>query len=184
MNIIKTDIEGLLIIEPQVFTDNRGYFFESYNQTKLEQAGIDLTFVQDNESSSSQGVIRGLHYQLVPYAQTKLVRAVLGRIYDVTVDLRHGSPTYGKHFRIELSDENKRQLLIPKGFAHGFSVLSETAILAYKCDAPYNRSAERGIAYNDPTLGIDWGVEQAIVSDKDLVFPTWDKAENNFTYGI
>lgn len=184
MNIIKTDIEGLLIIEPQVFNDNRGYFFESHNQAKLEQAGINLTFVQDNESSSLLGVVRGLHYQLAPYAQTKLVRAVLGRIYDVAVDLRRGSPTYGKHYRIELSDENKRQLLIPKGFAHGFSVLSERAILAYKCDAPYNRSAERGIAYNDPTLGIDWGVKQAIVSDKDLVFPTWDKAESNFTYGL
>lgn len=184
MNIIKTDIEDLLVIEPQVFNDNRGYFFESHNQAKLEQAGIDLTFVQDNESRSSQGVIRGLHYQLAPYAQTKLVRVVHGRIYDVAVDIRRGSPTYGKHVRVELSGENKRQLLIPKGFAHGFSVLSESAILAYKCDAPYNREAERGIAYNDPTLGIDWGVQQAIVSDKDLVFPTWDKAENNFSYGL
>lgn len=185
MNIIKTDIPDLLIIEPKVFNDDRGYFFESYNRGIFEQTGCNPDFMQDNESKSSFGVIRGLHYQLAPFAQTKLIRVVVGRIYDVAVDIRRNSPTFGKHIRVELSDENKRQLLIPQGFAHGFSVLSDVAIINYKCDNFYNKESERGVIYNDPALAIDWGISEgkSIISAKDKVHPTLAESETNFYYG-
>ena len=184
MKIIETPIPGLLIIEPQVFADQRGYFLESYNQQKLEEAGISTIFVQDNESKSGKGVIRGLHYQLAPYAQTKLVRVIKGRVYDVAVDCRNGSPTFGQAFGLELSEENKLQFFIPQGFAHGFSVLSETAVFSYKCDAFYNPEVDRGIRYNDPALKINWEIDtsEAIVSDKDAMLPLFADAEMNFKF--
>jgi dTDP-4-dehydrorhamnose 3,5-epimerase len=185
MNKIETPIKDLYVIEPKVFEDSRGYFFESFNSTKFFDLGFDVHFVQDNESLSSYGVIRGLHYQLAPYAQTKLVRVVQGSILDVAVDIRKNSPTYGKHFAYELSAENKKMLLIPRGFAHGFSVLTPNAIVNYKCDTFFNPSAERGIRYNDPTLKIDWKVDaaNAIVSAKDNVLPLFDSIDTNFIYG-
>lgn len=184
MKIINTPIPGLLILEPRVFADQRGYFLESYNQDKFEEAGISITFVQDNESKSARGVIRGLHYQLGPFSQTKLVRVIQGSVYDVAVDCRRGSPTFGQAFGLELSGENKLQFFIPKGFAHGFSVLSETAIFSYKCDALYNPAAERGILFNDPALGIDWQIqpEEANVSAKDVLLPLFAYAEMNFKF--
>lgn len=173
MNFIKTKFEGLIIIEPRVFEDARGYFFESYSQRAFVEAGLDYQFIQDNQSKSSYGTIRGLHFQKGEHAQAKLVRVLDGRVLDVVVDLREGSATYGEHFSIELTAENNRQLLIPRGFAHGFSVLSESAIFAYKCDNGYNKASEGGLLYNDPALGIDWQVaeEDAILSDKDLLNP-------------
>ncbi|AKB38161.1 dTDP-4-dehydrorhamnose 3,5-epimerase [Methanosarcina siciliae C2J] len=183
MKLINTGIKDLFILEPDVFGDDRGYFFESYNQMKLNALiGKVYNFVQDNESRSSYGVIRGLHYQLAPFSQTKLVRVLQGKVYDVAVDLRKDSPTFGKWVGVELSDENKRQFLIPKGFAHGFSVLSETAVFAYKCDEYYHPEAEAGIAYNDPSLSIDWKVrdEDIKVSPKDGLLPGFDQAEMNF----
>jgi dTDP-4-dehydrorhamnose 3,5-epimerase len=184
MKFTNTDIKGLVVIEPAVFEDSRGYFFEAYNQSLFEKNGITTQFVQDNQSKSSYGVIRGLHYQLNPSAQAKLVRVLEGRILDVAVDIRKGSPTYGQHFDIELSSDNKMQLYIPEGFAHGFSVLSETAIVLYKCNAFYNKASEGGIRFDDATLGIDWQVSgaDAIVSDKDLVLPLFKDAQNNFEY--
>lgn len=184
MNIIKTPIPGLLILEPRVFADQRGYFLESYNQQKLEEVGISTIFVQDNESKSGRGVIRGLHYQLEPHAQTKLVRVIQGSVFDVAVDCRVGSPTFGQSFGLELSEENKLQFFIPKGFAHGFSVLSETAVFSYKCDALYNPAVERGILYNDPALKIDWRIDptEAIVSGKDTILPLFVNAEMNFKF--
>jgi len=184
VKIIETPIPGLLIFEPRVFADQRGYFLESYSQQKLIEAGISTIFVQDNESKSSRGVIRGLHYQINPHAQTKLVRVIQGRVYDVAVDCRKGSPTFGKAFGLELSEENKLQFYIPRGFAHGFSVLSETAIFAYKCDAVYQPSAERGIIYNDPALNIQWGIDpdEAIISGKDLLLPLFADGEMNFKF--
>ena len=185
MKLIETPIPDLFIIEPKVFEDSRGYFFESYNMKVLSENGINIPFIQDNESKSSKGVLRGMHYQLAPYAQTKLIRVITGSILDVVVDIRNGSPTFGKHFSIELSGDNKLQLLIPKGFAHGFSVLSEIVVVNYKCDAFYQPNAERGILYNDNDLNIDWRIdlEQAIVSAKDRVNPILSKAEMNFIYG-
>src|SRR5688572_8461843 len=179
-----TAIQGLLIFEPKVFEDSRGYFFESYNANLFKEAGLDIQFVQDNQSSSAYGVIRGLHFQQVPYAQAKLVRVLAGRIQDVAVDIREGSPTYGEVFTIELSSENKKQLFIPAGFAHGFSVLSERADVLYKCDAFYNRESEAGIRYDDPALRIDWVIpsDAAIISDKDRVLPTLAKFKNSFRY--
>lgn len=178
MNIINTPIEGLFIIEPKVFEDPRGYFYESYSAQKLKEYGIDTVFVQDNQSKSSYGVIRGLHYQLPPYAQTKLVRAVEGAIFDVAVDLRKGSPTFGEWFGVELSAENKKQLYVPKGFAHGFSVLSEITVVQYKCDDYYHPECEGGINYNDSSLNIDWKipVDKALVSTKDNILPSIDNA--------
>ena len=169
MKIIETAIKDLVIIEPRVFPDSRGYFFESYNQQVLENAGIKTMFVQDNQSKSTNGVIRGLHFQKPPHTQTKLVRALQGSIYDVAVDLRKDSKTYGKWFGCELSEDNKRQLLVPKGFAHGFSVLSETAVVFYKCDDFYHPECEQGIMFYDETLNIDWNVDlsKVIISDKD-----------------
>ena len=173
MNFIKTEIDGVFIIEPKVFEDARGYFFESYNEAEFIKNGISNRFVQDNQSKSSYGVIRGLHCQLGEHSQAKLVRVLKGRVLDVAVDIRRGSPTFGKHVAVELSDENKRCLLIPRGFAHGFSVLSEKAVFHYKCDAPWCKSAERGIRFDDPTLNIDWKVNlgMATVSDNDKELP-------------
>ncbi len=174
MNIIKTAIEGLVIIEPRVFGDSRGYFFESYNARDFAQVA-DITFVQDNESRSCYGVVRGLHFQKPPYAQSKLVRVVEGRVLDVAVDIRRNSPTYGQHVAIELTADNHRQLFLPQGMAHGFAVLSETAVFQYKCDNLYHPESEGAIAWNDPTLAIDWYLPAAdvILSDKDKNHPSF-----------
>lgn len=182
MLIKETGIDGLFIIEPKVFNDDRGYFFESFSKQKFNNLSLNFDFIQDNESFSSFGVIRGLHYQLEPYAQTKLLRVVSGKILDVAVDIRTQSPTFGKHFAIELSSDNKLQFLIPKGFAHGFSVLSDTVIVNYKCDKYYSKESERGIFYADPELKIDWKVERnnAIVSEKDEKWPALKDADFNF----
>jgi dTDP-4-dehydrorhamnose 3,5-epimerase len=182
MNILDTPLEGVKIVEPDVFSDSRGYFFESYNREKMMKSGMENNFIQDNESLSSYGVVRGLHYQLEPFSQAKLVRVVSGAVFDVALDLRKGSTTFGQWFGIELSGENKRQLFIPKGFAHGFSVLSQTAVFSYKCDNQYNKAAERAIRYSDPFLNIDWRIsgEQQIVSDKDMLAPLFSEAEINF----
>ena len=170
MEIIKTDIEGVFIVEPKVFGDNRGYFFESFNEAEFKQkTGLDIRFVQDNESCSCYGVVRGLHFQKPPYAQSKLVRCVNGKIRDIAVDLREGSPTYGKYTSCEISEENHRQFFIPKGFAHGFEVLSEKAVFQYKCDEFYHPEAEGAIAWDDPQIGIDWTLPACdiILSEKD-----------------
>lgn len=184
MRFTETFIPDLKIFEPGVFGDNRGYFFEAYNEEVFRKANVDLKFVQDNQSKSSYGVIRGLHYQLNPFAQSKLVRVLEGNILDVAVDIRKGSPTFGKSFSIELSSENKKQLLIPKGFAHGFSVLSAIAIVLYKCDAFYNKESEAGIRFDDPNLKIDWGIpnEKIIISEKDLALPFYEEIRNNFEF--
>jgi dTDP-4-dehydrorhamnose 3,5-epimerase len=184
MPFIETGFKGLMIFEPKVFEDSRGYFFESFNRKTFKDAGIDVEFVQDNESKSQRGVLRGLHYQLNPAAQSKLVRVVEGEVLDVVVDIRKGSPTFGKSFGLLLTAENKKQLFIPRGFAHGFSVLSETCIFQYKCDNYYSKADEGGIAYNDPALGIDWGfdLKEAVVSDKDKLLPLFKDCVNNFTY--
>jgi dTDP-4-dehydrorhamnose 3,5-epimerase len=182
MPFLTTDIPDLLVFEPIVYRDNRGYFFESYNEQTFIKEGVAYRFVQDNQSFSNYGVIRGLHYQLDPHAQTKLVRVLQGRILDVAVDLRRSSPTYGKWTAVELSADNKRQLLLPRGFAHGFSVLSETAEVSYKCDGLYHKESEGGIRYDDPQLDIDWQVPagSAIVSAKDLDLPAFADCRNNF----
>ena len=184
MPFIKTEFPGLLIFEPKIWGDERGYFFESYNQKVFIAEDISINFIQDNQASSSYGVIRGLHYQLDPYAQTKLIRVLSGNILDVAVDIRKNSPTYGKAYTIELSAENKKQLLVPKGFAHGYSVISETAEVFYKCDEFYNKESEGGIAYNDPALNIDWGVDndKVIISEKDMQHPCLSECKNNFVY--
>lgn len=174
MKVLKSEIADLLIIEPKLFGDERGYFFESFNAERFGQlTGLDCHFVQDNEAKSTYGVVRGLHYQLPPYAQSKLVRVVSGCVYDVVVDIRRSSPTFGRYMAIELSAENKRQLYIPKGFAHGYAVLSEEAVFQYKCDAYYHPEAEGAIAWDDPTIGIAWPIakEQAILSQKDQGHP-------------
>lgn len=184
MPFIQTDIPGLLVFEPKVFEDGRGCFFESYNENVFRQEGIDIRWVQDNQSSSAKGVIRGLHYQLPPFAQTKLVRVLKGKILDVAVDIRKGSPSFGKSFSVKLSEKNKKQLFIPPGFAHGFSVLSEKAEVLYKCDSFYNKDSEAGIIYDDPALQIDWQipVEEAIVSEKDLLLPVLADCTNTFEF--
>ena len=184
MPFIKTAIPGLLIFEPAVFEDSRGYFFESYNENTFLAEGINIKFVQDKQAKSSYGVIRGLHFQLAPHAQTKLIRTLSGSILDVVVDIRIGSPAYGEVFAIELSAENKKQLLVPKGFAHGYSVISETAEVMYKCDAFYNKQSEGGLLYNDPKLNINWQIplDKAIVSEKDLYHPGIDDCKNNFVF--
>ncbi|KPK86942.1 MAG: dTDP-4-dehydrorhamnose 3,5-epimerase [Bacteroides sp. SM23_62_1] len=182
MRVTEAPLPGILIIEPHIHSDSRGYFFESYNLNKLKSYGVTMQFVQDNQSKSGFGVVRGLHYQLQPYAQVKLVRVLQGTIYDFAVDIRKNSSTFGKYFGLELSDENNKQLLIPVGFAHGFAVLSESAIVFYKCDKFYNPSAERGIRYNDPDLNIDWKLKQEDieVSERDSVLPLFRDAEMNF----
>lgn len=184
MPFIQTSIPGVLIFEPTVIKDNRGHFFESFNLHTYKAEGIDINFVQDNQSSSQYGVIRGLHYQLNPHAQAKLIRVLSGKILDVAVDIRKGSPTFGQSFIIELSAENKMQLFIPSGFAHGFSVLSDSAEVLYKCDSYYNREAEGGIIFNDEALKIDWKIPQdkMIISEKDRGLPPLAKAKNNFVY--
>lgn len=184
MPFVTTSIQGLIVFEPNVFADSRGYFFESFNAKTFIAEGIANLFVQDNQSHSSKGVIRGLHYQQNPHAQAKLVRVLEGRILDVAVDIRKGSPTFGQHIAVELSAENKKQLFIPAGFAHGFSVLSDIAEVMYKCDEYYNKETEGGILYNDPALNIDWQVEAGteIVSDKDKALPLLADCKNNFEF--
>jgi dTDP-4-dehydrorhamnose 3,5-epimerase len=182
MNIEQTPIKDLVIINPTVFEDSRGYFFEAYNQAQFEQNGISYQFIQDNQSFSKRGVIRGLHLQDKPFAQAKLVRVLAGEILDVAVDLRKDSPTYGQHFSVVLSATNKKQLMVPHGFAHGFSVLSETASVLYKVDQVYHKESERGIRYDDPALGIDWKVnpDEIIVSDKDVILPDFANCNSQF----
>ena len=178
MNFIEPDIKGVFIIEPKVFADSRGYFMESYRQSDFEKHIGKIDFVQDNESKSSYGVLRGLHYQLPPHAQSKLVRVIKGSVLDVAIDIRKSSPTFGKHVAVELSEENKRQLFIPRGFAHGFLVLSKEAIFTYKVDSLYAPQSEGSIVYNDPTIGIDWGipVDDIILSAKDMDASLLEKA--------
>ncbi len=182
MEVIKTAIDGPLIIEPRVFKDERGYFFESFSQREFEEKIGQVNFVQDNESMSSYGVMRGLHFQRPPYAQAKLVRCVRGRVLDVAVDIRRSSPTYGQHVAVELSEENHRQFFIPHGFAHGFAVLSEIAVFQYKCDNFYTPEADGGIMILDPSLGIDWQIpfERAVLSPKDLKHPILSDFDSPF----
>lgn len=184
MPFTQTGFRGLTVFEPVVFGDSRGHFLESYNARLFSDNGIDTVFVQDNESYSSYGVIRGLHFQAPPFAQAKLIRVVGGRILDVVVDIRHGSPSFGQSFSIELSQENKKQLFIPPGFAHGFSVISENALVLYKCDQLYNRASEGGILFNDPALAIDWKIpaDKAIVSEKDKTLPTLSDLPAHFHF--
>lgn len=186
MEIIKTGIEGLLILEPRIFLDARGYFFESFSQREFEEKVGPVHFVQDNESMSSYGVMRGLHFQRPPYTQSKLVRCVKGAVLDVAVDIRQGSPTYGQHVAVELTAENHRQFFIPKGFAHGFAVLSETAVFQYKCDEFYHPEADAGISILDESLGIDWRIpmDKAILSDKDTRHGMLADFQSPFTYHI
>ena len=181
MPFINTDIPDLLIFEPRVFPDSRGYFFESYNEEVCRDEGLDIQFVQDNQAGSAYGVIRGLHYQTGVHSQTKFIRALSGSILDVVVDLRKGSATFGQSLSIELSAENKLQLLVPKGFAHGYAVLSETAEVFYKVDTFYNKESEGGIFYDDPVLNIDWKIkkEDRVISEKDLQLPSFDDVKNN-----
>lgn len=173
MNVIKTDIEGVVVIEPKVFDDARGYFFESYSKRRFDEAIRPIEFVQDNESMSTRGVIRGLHFQRPPFSQSKLVRCVRGTVLDVVVDIRRGSPTYGQHVAVELTGGNRRQLFVPRGFAHGFAVLSDEAVFQYKCDNYYHPESEGGISIADRSLGIDWRIDpaEAILSEKDLRNP-------------
>ncbi|NMB80462.1 MAG: dTDP-4-dehydrorhamnose 3,5-epimerase [Ignavibacteria bacterium] len=178
----KSFIDGLVLVKPDVFEDPRGYFFESFNQKKYYEGGIDTKFVQDNISKSVKSTVRGLHYQIPPFAQGKLCSVVTGKVLDVAVDIRFGSPTYGKYFACELSEENKFQLWIPPGFAHGFSVLSEVAIFSYKCSEFYSKEYERAIIYNDPDINIDWRVENPIVSEKDLRATSFNRIEKDFVY--
>jgi dTDP-4-dehydrorhamnose 3,5-epimerase len=184
MKFTKTSIEGLVVIEPRVFGDERGYFLESYNEKEFEQAICKVSFVQDNESKSSKGVLRGLHFQKPPFNQAKLVRCIEGRVLDVAVDIRKGSPTYGKHVAIELSGENKKQVYVPRGFAHGFSVLSKTAIFAYKVDNRYAPESDSGIRYDDTELGIDWGLpqEEIQLSEKDKDLPSFKDLDSPFKF--
>lgn len=184
MSFTETEFPGLKIFEPKVFEDERGYFFESYNKRSFSAEGINCQWVQDNQSSSVYGVIRGLHYQLPPYDQNKLVRVLRGKILDVVVDIRKDSPCFGKVFSLELSARNKKQLFIPTGFAHGFSVLSKKAVVLYKCDGFYNKESEGGILYNDPALNIDWQVpvEEAIISAKDAELPLFSDCKNTFVF--
>lgn len=182
MEIIETPIKDLVIVKPRIFTDERGYFFESWNKDNFIKNGIQNEFVQDNESQSTYGVVRGLHYQLAPFAQAKLVRVLEGKVLDVAVDLRKDSPTFGKWHSVELTAENKLMFMVPRGFAHGFAVLSERATFAYKCDNLYSPANERGIYPFDKTLNIDWGIEEskAILSAKDIKAPEFKNAEYNF----
>ena len=182
MNFIKTDIDGVYIIEPKIWPDARGYFFESYNKKIFDEAGLIYDFVQANQSKSSYGTIRGLHFQKGEFSQAKLVRAIEGTVLDVAVDLRAGSKTFGKHVAVELSAENNRQLMIPRGFAHGFSVLSETAVFTYKCDNVYNKASEGGLMWNDKDIGIDWKIpaDKVILCDKDRKHPSLKEFEPCF----
>lgn len=184
MEVIKTDIGGPLIIEPKVFGDARGYFFESFSQREFDAKVGELRFVQDNESCSRRGVMRGLHFQMPPFTQAKLVRCVRGAVLDVAVDIRRGSPTYGRHVAVELTEDNHRQFFVPKGFAHGFSVLSEVAVFQYKCDEFYHPEADAGISILDESLGIDWRIplEEAVLSEKDTRHPLLSGFVSPFVY--
>lgn len=186
MEVIKTDIEGVFIIEPRVFKDSRGYFFESYSKKEFDEKIRPVDFVQDNESMSTKGVMRGLHFQRPPYAQSKLVRCVRGRVLDVAVDIRKGSPTYGKHVAVELSEDNHREFFVPRGFAHGFAVLSDISVFQYKCDNFYHPETDGGISIADKTLGIDWRIdpEKAIMSEKDLRNPLFEDFDSPFDINI
>ena len=191
MEIIQTDIEGVLIIEPRVFDDARGYFFESFSQREFDDKvapilGHSVHFVQDNESMSSYGVMRGLHFQRPPFTQSKLVRCVKGAVLDIAVDIRKGSPRFGRHVAVELTEDNHRQFFVPRGFAHGFAVLSDTAIFQYKCDEFYHPEADGGISIQDPSLGIDWRIpaEKAILSEKDTKHPTLAEFDSPFNINI
>ncbi len=186
MEVIKTPIEGLVIIEPRVFKDERGYFFESFSQREFEEKVRPVNFVQDNESMSSYGVMRGLHFQKPPYTQSKLVRCVKGTVLDVAVDMRKGSPTYGRHVAVELSEDNHRQFFVPRGFAHGFAVLSETAVFQYKCDNFYAPEADGGISIQDESLGIDWRIpmDKAVLSAKDLKHPLLKDYDSPFDINV
>ncbi len=185
MDIIPTRLDGVVILEPRIFGDARGYFFESFSQREFEEKVRPIRFVQDNESKSCYGVLRGLHYQKPPFAQSKLVRVIKGAVLDVTVDIRKGSPTFGQHVAVELSEENHRQLFIPRGFAHGFAVLSEEAVFQYKCDNFYAPQAEGAIAWDDPALGIDWQLpaDAVLLSEKDRRHLPLAEAGSPFTYG-
>lgn len=182
MNVTKTNLGGVLLIEPRIFPDERGFFFESYNAERYVQEGVDVKFVQDNVSKSKKGTIRGLHYQVGEYAQGKLCQVVRGRVLDVAVDIRHGSPTYGEYAEAELTEDNHIQIWIPPGFAHGFSVLSDEAVFLYKCTAYYNKDSERSIMYNDPDLGIDWRVEAENISEKDMQGVAFRDIGKDFVY--
>lgn len=184
INVIKTNVEGPVIIEPRIFKDSRGYFFESFSQREFDEKVRPIRFVQDNESKSTYGVLRGLHYQVMPYTQSKLVRCVRGRVLDVAVDIRKGSPTFGQHVAVELSEENHREFFIPKGFAHGFAVLSEEAVFQYKCDEFYAPQSEGGIQLLDESLNIDWKIplDKAILSDKDRAYPKLSEIDPAFDY--
>ena len=185
MDVIKTEIEGVLIIEPKIFGDDRGYFFESFNARKFaDKTGLEINFVQDNESKSRYGVLRGLHFQLPPYTQSKLVRVVKGKVVDVAVDLRKGSPTYGKYAMCELSEDNHRQFFVPQGMAHGFVVLSEEAVFQYKCDDFYHPEAEGGIMWNDPSINVQWPISAADISlsERDKCHPLLKDFESPFVY--
>lgn len=187
MEVIKTEIEGVLIIEPKVFSDSRGYFFESFNAKEFaEKTGLDVTFVQDNESMSTRGVLRGLHFQLPPFSQAKLVRCVKGSVLDVTVDIRKGSPTYGKYAMCELTEDNHRMFFIPKGMAHGFCVLSDKAIFQYKCDEFYHPEAEGGIAWNDPDIAIPWPIplHEILLSERDKHHPHLKDFDSPFDINV
>ena len=186
MKAIKTAIEGVVIIEPRIFTDARGYFFESFSQKEFDEKVRPIRFVQDNESKSSYGVMRGLHFQQPPFSQSKLVRCVKGRVLDVAVDIRKGSPTYGQHVAVELTEDNHRQFFVPRGFAHGFAVLSETAIFQYKCDNFYAPEADGGISIKDESLGIDWQIpmKNAILSEKDIKHICLEDFDSPFDYNI
>ncbi len=186
LEVIKTDIEGVVIIKPRIFTDARGYFFESYSKREFDERVRRVDFVQDNESCSSRGVMRGLHFQRPPFTQSKLVRCVRGRVLDVAVDIRKGSPTYGRHVAVELSEENHLQFFVPRGFAHGFAVLSETAVFQYKCDNYYHPEADGGIAITDGSLGIDWRIDpaHAILSEKDTKHPMLCDFDSPFDINI
>jgi len=182
MKVTETSIKGLLIIEPRIFPDGRGYFFESYSKAKFADAGIGVEFVQDNQSVSHKGAVRGLHAQFAPYAQAKLVRVVQGRVLDIAVDVRKNSPTYGKYETIELSSDNQLQFFIPEGFLHGFATLADDTIFAYKVNNYYSKECETGVRWNDPTLNIDWGIAgtDALVSPKDEVLPLFDEYKSPF----
>lgn len=185
MNVIKTPLEGAFIVEPQVFGDNRGWFMETYNEKKLRDAGMDVpAFVQDNQSySAHKGIVRGLHCQLPPYAQTKLIRCTRGAIEDVIVDVRKGSPSYGKHIKVLLTAENKRQLYIPKGFLHGFVTRTDDVEVQYKVDAYYEKSADRSVRFDDPAFGIAWDVSDPVLSEKDKNAPLYADSDVSFVYG-
>ena len=186
MEVIKTELEGVVIIEPKIFRDARGYFFESFSQKEFEEKVRKIAFVQDNESMSSYGVMRGLHFQLPPFTQSKLVRCVKGKVLDVAVDIRKGSPTFGKHVSVELSEDNHRQFFVPRGFAHGFAVLSETAVFQYKCDNFYAPQADGGISILDDGLGIDWKLptDKVILSEKDTKHPLLQDFDSPFKYDM